>query len=199
MTKRIAFLGSAGSGKSTLVSDVYTKLKKQGCNVEILVEWIRYDIQENGPMDSIWEQYRTFHHQRTLEDSVPEQVEMVLTDGGCLTPYFYACLYTKTANERERLVLADMFKLFINDLYKKRYSHIFFLPGKLTKAQTGADKLTEDGTRFQTEEELRILDEYMSLAFTRMFKVDNVYIIDNPLEERVDAVLDVLLNKSLDK
>jgi nicotinamide riboside kinase len=195
MTKRIAFLGAAGSGKSTLVTDVFTKLKKEGCDVELLTEWIRYDIQANGPMDSIWEQYRTFHHQRTLEDSVPEQVEMVLTDGGCLTPYFYACLYTKTANERERLVLADMFKLFVDDLYKKRYSHIFFLPGKLTKKQTGAKKLIKDGTRFQTEEELEILDEYMSLAFTRMFKVDNIYVVDVPLDNRADAVIDILLDK----
>src|SRR5690554_6481933 len=128
MTKKIAFIGSAGTGKSTLATDVFTHLKKQGKNVELITEWVRYDIQSNGPMKSIWEQYRTLHHQRQIEDAVPDNVEWMITDSGTLTPYFYACLYTKKT-ERERLCLADMFKFLIDDLYKRRYTYVFFLPG----------------------------------------------------------------------
>ena len=119
MTKKIAFVGSAGSGKSTLACEVFTELKKQNYNAELINEWIRYDIQANGPMQSVWEQYRTLHHQRQLEDSVPKEVDYMITDSGCLNPYFYSCLYTSGADERQRLVLADMFKFLIDDLYKK--------------------------------------------------------------------------------
>jgi nicotinamide riboside kinase len=194
MSKKISFIGPAGCGKSTLSSDVYVQIKKKGFNAELVNEAVRFDIHQNGPATSIWEQYRIWNNQRVIEDAVPIKVDFVITDSGCLTPYFYACLYTKTANERERLVLADMFKFFIDDLYKKRYDHIFFLPGKLTKEQTGVDTLINDGTRFQSAEELDILDHYMTLVFTKMFHVDNIHILNVPLDERTDAVLDIVLN-----
>ena len=192
MTKKIAFIGSAGSGKSTLATSVFTKLKEQGHNAEIITEWIRYDIQSNGPMESIWEQYRTLHHQRQLEDAVPENVEWVITDSGCLTPYFYSCLYTSKADERERLVLADMYKFLIDDLFKKRYEYVFFLPGELTKKKN-AKKITNDGTRYQSEEELDILDDHMRLVFTKMFKLDNVIELDCSLKKRTEEVLKIIL------
>ena len=192
MTKRVAFIGAAGCGKSTLAAEAYVRLKKLGLNVEHVSEWVRTDIWLNAPMKSIWEQYRTWQNQRMVEDAVPEQVEWIITDSGCLTPYFYACLYTSGANERERLVLADMFKLFIDDLYRKRYEYVFFLPGALAR-EDATDKILNDGTRFQTTEELHILEEYMSLVFTKMFKVNNVYIIDCPLEERIDKIMKILL------
>lgn len=192
MTKKIAFIGSAGSGKSTLATDVFTKLKIAGHNAELVTEWIRYDIQANGPMQSIWEQYRTLHHQRRLEDAVPNNVDWLITDSGCLTPYFYSCLYTSTADERQRLVLADMFKFLIDDLYQKRYEYVFFLPSKLTK-KDGVKKITDDGTRYQSEEELNILDEHMKLVFTKMFKLDNIIELNCPLEKRCKEVLKILL------
>ncbi len=193
MTKKVAFIGSAGSGKSTIATDVFTRLKKLGHNAELITEWIRYDIQQNGPMASIWEQYRTLSYQRQLEDSVPENVEWVITDSGCLTPYFYACLYTSTANERERLVLADMFKYLMDDLYKKRYTHIFFLPAKLTYKETGVKDIADDGTRYQSVEELNILDDHMTLIFTKMFKTENMSILDIPLDERAGEALNIIL------
>ena len=191
MTKKIAFIGSAGCGKSTLAADVFTKLKIAGHNAELINEWIRYDIQANGPMESIWEQYRTLHHQRQLEDAVPDSVDWLITDSGCLTPYFYSCLYTSTADERQRLVLADMFKFLIDDLYQKRYEYVFFLPGKLTKKDV--DNITKDGTRYQSDEELDILDDHMRLVFTKMFKVDNIISLDCPLKKRSDEVIKIIL------
>jgi len=192
VTKKIAFIGSAGSGKSTLAADVFVVLKKKGHKVELVTEWIRQDIQVNGPMTTIWEQYRTLHHQRSIEDAVPEEADWMITDSGVLTPYFYSCLYTNKANERERLVLADMFKFLIDDLYKKRYHYVFFLPGEYTYSKEGKT-ITEDGTRYQSEEELQILDDHMRLVFTRMFKVDNIIELDVPMKERIKEVLKVLI------
>ena len=194
MTKKVVFIGSAGSGKSTIVTDVITRLKKKGVNAEHVPEMIRYDIQQNGPMESIWEQYRTLQNQREYEDGVPNNVDIAIIDSGCLTPYFYACLYTSTASVRERLVLADMFKYLINDIYKRRYDYIFFLPDKLTQEQTALNDITKDGTRYQTTDELETLDEHMNLVFTKMFKSDNIYELDCPLDERADTVLSIIEN-----
>ena len=146
-------------------------------------------------MESIWEQYRTLHHQRTLEDAVPDTVDWVITDSGCLTPYFYSCLYASKANERERLVLADMFKFLIDDLFQKRYDYVFFLPGKEIY-DNAKNKITDDGTRYQSNEELNILDDHMKLVFTRMFNVDNVINLDCPLVDRADTVMKILMNNA---
>ncbi len=191
MTKKIAFIGSAGSGKSTLAADVFVELKKKGHKVELVTEWIRQDIQVNGPMTTIWEQYRTLHHQRSIEDAVPEAADWMITDSGVLTPYFYSCLYTNKANERERLVLADMFKFLIDDLYQKRYQYVFFLPGE--HAYSVNKDIDKDGTRYQSKEELQILDDHMRLVFTRMFKVDNIIELNVPMAKRTKEVLKVLL------
>lgn len=192
MTKRIVFIGSAGSGKSTLVTDVITRLKKKGVNAEHVPEMIRYDIQQNGPMESIWEQYRTLNNQRLFEDSVPDNVDFSVIDSGCLTPFFYACLYTSTASERERLVLADMFKYLINDIYKGRYDYIFFLPARLTRKETGLKNITDDGTRYQSDEELDALDEHMTLFFTKIIKSPSIYELDCSLDDRADKVLAII-------
>lgn len=195
MTKKIAFIGPAGSGKSTLATEVFTLLKKKDKNVELVSEWIRYDIQVNGPLESIWEQYRTLHFQRQMEDAVPDSVEWLITDSGCLTPYFYSCLYASKADERERLVLADMFKFLIDDLYKKRYEYVFFLSGAETYKKSKG-KIIKDGTRYQSIEELEILDAHMRLVFTKMFNIDNIITLDCPLKDRIGKVIKVILKKA---
>lgn len=192
--KLVALIGSAGCGKSTLAADLFAQLKKKGYNTELVNEFIRADIQANGPMQSIWEQYRTLHHQRQLEDAVPDSVDWVITDSGCLTPYFYSCLYASKANERERLVLADMFRFLIDDIYKRRYEYVFFLPGSVTHDK-GKDDILKDGTRYQTAEELAILDDHMRLVFTQMFNVDNIINVTEPLNKRANVVLKMLLEK----
>ena len=191
--KRIVFVGAAGCGKSTCATEIYTSLKKLNKNVEMIFEWIRYDIQSNGPMENILEQYRTLQYQRELEDAVPSNVEYVITDSGTLLPYFYTCLYAKRLNARERLVLQDMYRYLLNDLYLNRYYKIFYFPLSLTY-ETNPGILT-DGTRYQTTDELAILDGHMDLMFNKLHNLGNVHKIDCPLAERTQAVLDIILNE----
>ena len=92
-------------------------------------------------------------------------------------------------------MLADMFKFLIDDLYKRRYTYVFFLRGQRIW-EKNIDKITKDGTRYQSPEELNILDEHMSLVFTKMFKIDNIIDLDCPVEERCSKALEILLKKS---
>lgn len=188
--KRIVFIGAAGCGKSTCASEIFTILKKNNLNAEMIMEWIRYDIQSNGPMENIWEQYRTLQYQRELEDSVPSNVEYVITDSGTLTPYFYTCLYAKRLNSRERLVLQDMHRYLLNDIYLKRYWKIFYFPLNLTYQQN--PNILSDGTRYQTSDELQILDDHMDMVLNKLYNMGNVYKITSSLEERVNMVLNII-------
>ena len=189
-TNKICFIGNAGSGKSTLSAEVYVRLKKQHKNAELVTEFVRSDIQINGPMTNIWEQYRTRSNQEELEDCIPQNVEYMVTDSGVLTPYFYASLYADNTDARQRIVLADMYRFLINDLFLKRYTHVFFIPMAETYASN--PKMLEDGTRYQTPEQIQILENHMSLIFTAIHRVDNVHILDGPIDERCDRVMKII-------
>lgn len=185
--KRILFVGAAGSGKTTISTEIFTELKKQNLKVELVHEWVRYDIQSNGPLTTIYEQFRTIYHQKYLEDSVPQNVDYIITDSGTLTPYFYACLYINQNNARERIVLQDMYKMLMDDIFLKRYDYVFYLPLKYNNSIN-----MNDGTRFQNFDQTKILDTHMNTIFNVTNKMNNIYTIDVDLKERKSKILEII-------
>ena len=180
--QRIVFIGAAGCGKTTLATSVFAALKQAGRNVEHVHEFIRHDINANGPMTSIWEQYRTRQFQKELEDAVPNAANYVICDSGTLTPYFYAVLYSDPSEPRQRLVLQDMYRYLLDDLYLKRYDLIFYIP------LLGND-IPNDGTRYQTEREIKVLNEHMRLVFTQLHRLPNVHTVESSFELRLEEVM----------
>ena len=83
----------------------------------------------------------------------------------------------------------------IDIIYTKRYDYIFFLPGKLTKEKTGINDIIKDGTRYQSEEELNVLDQHMELMFTKVLKANNIFKLDCPLENRMEEVLKIIVRE----
>lgn len=189
--KKLVFIGGPGSGKSTLATDVFTILKKQKYNTELVTEFIRRDIQEHGPMETIWEQYRVRYKQCELEDNLPDVLDYAVIDAGTISQYFYAILYCDHSNSRQRLVLADLYKYWLDDIYLKRYDYVFYVPSNHTHSEN--PNILNDGTRYQTTEEVNTLEASMNLMFDNLHKnVGNIYTIDVPLQERTSKVLSIL-------
>ena len=188
--KKVVFIGGPGSGKSTIAAETFVTLKKQNINAELVTEWIRQDIWLNGPMTNIWEQFRTGARQREIENAVPTTVDYVITDSGTLTPYFYALEYCDQKDSRQRLVLHEMYKQLVTDIFTNRYNYIFYLPNSQTYQAN--DKILSDGTRYQSLEQANTLDTNMRITFCQMIKNDNVYAVDVPLDQRLSFVLDKL-------
>lgn len=184
---KIVFVGAPGCGKSTMASEVFVALKQVGKRVELVPEWIRSDINFFGPMTSIWEQYRTRQHQKDLEDAIPENVGYTIIDAGIILQYFYAVLYSDSNEPRQRVVLQDMYKYLLDDLYLRRYDIIFYLPSLIAPD-------LDDGTRYQTEEEIAILDQHMDLLFTKIHRVPEVHRVNSSLDQRLQEVMDVILS-----
>jgi AAA domain len=189
-TTRIVFIGAPGCGKSTLAADVFVAFKKLGKNVELVMEWIRRDIMKNGSMTNVFEQYRTLMNNRHEEEHFPEQVEYIVQDGGTLLGYFYAAVYSTKIDQRERLVIQDMYEALLNDLYSRKYDHIYFLPRTAVQA-IGAN--IKDGTRFQTDHQIEVLENYMRLIFTEIHRMDNIKVLECPLGERVETIMSDIL------
>lgn len=179
---RIVFIGSAGCGKSSLSAQVYAALKQSGRRVEHIHEFVRHDIHAHGPMTSIWEQYRTRQYQKELEDAVPAVVDYVICDSGTLTPYFYAVLYADATEPRQRLVLHDMYKYLLDDLYLKRYDIVFYLP-----FIRGTD--IRDGTRYQTDAQIELIDQHMNMVFTKLHRLSNVWTVNAGFDKRLEEVM----------
>jgi nicotinamide riboside kinase len=189
---RVVFIGVPGSGKSTLAARVFAELKGKGANAELVDEVVRRDVQKNGPLKSIWEQYRTRQNQIETEDAVPDAVDVTVVDSGTLTPYFFACLYANHSDARQRLVLQDLYRYLLDDLYLKRYDLVFYLPGA---------GLIEDGTRFQTPDEIALLDQHMRLFVMHFHRVGNCHEIGGPFEKRhltaIEHILRILPDRVL--
>jgi hypothetical protein len=91
---------------------------------------------------------------------------------------------------RQRLVLQDMYRWMLDDLYLKRYENIFFLPfPKVNKGKV------QDGTRFQNDDQIVMLDQHMDIVFTKLYKPGNIFRIDGAFETRLDQVMDIIAGK----
>ena len=191
-TTRIVFIGAPGCGKSTLAADVFTAFKKLGKNAELVMEWIRRDIMKNGSMTNVFEQYRTLMYNRHEEEDFPRQVEYIIQDGGTLLGYFYAAVYSTKTDQKERLVIQDMYEALLKDLYSKKYDYIYFLPRAEVQA-IGAN--TDDGTRYQSDHQIEVLENYMRLIFTEIHRMDSVKVLDCPLGQRVNTVISDVIGR----
>jgi hypothetical protein len=189
-TTRIVFIGAPGCGKSTLAADVFVALKKLGKNAELVPEWIRRDIMKNGIMGSVFEQYRTLMYHQREEEDFPPQVEYLVQDGGTLLGYFYAAVYSSKTDPKERLVIQDLYDHLLSALYGKKYDHIYYLP-RTQVLETGAN--IADGTRFQADGDYDVLETYMKLIFTEIHRMDNVRVLNCPLDQRVPTVINDIL------
>jgi nicotinamide riboside kinase len=185
---KITFVGCPGSGKTSLAMQVFLSLRTSGRKAELIHEWVRNDIQANGPMTSIWEQYRTRQFQKELEEAIPSAIDYVIVDGGLLLQYFYAVLYADPNEARQRLVLQDIYKYLLDDLYLRRYDMIFYLPLQSMHL--------DDGTRFQNDAEVRDLDDHMRMVFTRLHRLSNVYTVNAEFDLRLGEVMEKILGEN---
>lgn len=186
--QRITLVGGPGSGKSTTAADLFVQLKKLGKNVEMIQEWVRRDIMRNGPMQNVFEQYRTLMHHRQEEEHFPPSVDYIIHDGNTLIGYFYAAVYSKKVDPKERLVIQDLYETMLHDLYARKYDRIYFIPRTFTEE---AD--LNDGTRFQTPHQMEVIENYMRLIFTEIHRIDNIRVLDCPLPKRAETLISDIL------
>lgn len=185
--KKIVFVGAPSSGKTTLAHDLFVELKKKNYKVEIIQELVRNEIQLNGTPE-LWEQYRFYLIQNIYENALPKNIDYAVIDGGTLITFFY-CFRKNNKNERYKLLMIDMFKIFLDNLYNKKYDYVFYVPVEKVLEK---NKNFNDGTRFQDLEEIKTLDFHMHLQLLKLHNIDNVYKIDCDLNDRLKFVLDIL-------
>lgn len=173
-----------------MAANTYTAFKMLGKNTELVQERVRREIMVHGAMTSVLEQYRILNIHRREEENFPSQIEYLISDSGTLSSYFYAAIYATNVDPKERLVIQDMYEALLEDLYSKKYDYIYFLP-RIYTDQAGLS--FRDGVRFQTDDELHIIETYMNLIFTKIHHMDNIKALVCPLHKRVETVIEDVL------
>jgi adenylate kinase family enzyme len=141
--RRICFFGGPGCGKSTTSAFVYAQLKKIGCNVELIQEYVKawaYEQREVSSFDQVY----LLAKQIRMEDLVlRNKVGLVVTDSPVLMSTCYAKAYGFPA-WKSLIELADEFEKAYPSL------NIFLDRGDSEYVAHG---------RYQTKEEAVELDE----------------------------------------
>ncbi|MCS7316811.1 MAG: ATP-binding protein [Candidatus Dojkabacteria bacterium] len=182
--KKILFVGAPSSGKTTLANDLFVELKKKNLKVEMIPELVRNEIQLNG-IPELWEQYRFYILQNSYENALPKNIDYAIVDSGTLMMFFY-CFRKENDNPRYRLLMQDMFKIFLDDFYSKKYDYIFYVPVRRVLERNEDFK---DGTRFQDLEDIMTLDSHLYLHFVKLHNRKNVFHVNCDLKERLNFVL----------
>lgn len=152
---KIAFLGTHGTGKTTLAHDLVTKLKKQGIDAGFLGEVARkcpFSLNENTTKKSqIW----IILNQIIQELEEEEKYEILVCDRSVLDGY---CYY---ANKFKRsIVLENLVKEHL-----KTYSKLIRVP--IRKGLLKKDKIRSTNKKFQQD-----IDKQFS-KFIKLFRLEN--------------------------
>jgi thymidylate kinase len=108
MIRRISLLGGPGCGKSTTASWIYSQLKMDGKDVELIREWVKKWAYMGVQIDS-FDQLLIFSQQLREEELVLKSgVDLVITDSPVFLPVCYSIKY----KFREWEALAKISKYF---------------------------------------------------------------------------------------
>lgn len=97
--RRINLFGGPCVGKSTLSSYIFAKLKIQGCNIELINEYIKfwtYIPRTPKGYDTYYCQSKQVHKEDTILRS---GTELVISDSPVLLGYFYAVHHNSPAQD----------------------------------------------------------------------------------------------------
>ena len=168
----IGFIGAPSCGKSTTAAKLFSRLKDNGLNVELVTEFCKtwaWDEREITP----YSQFYFFGKQSYAESRLFNKVDYVVTDSPVLLSAFYQEYYNKDSS------LSPACKEFYRKVAEDKIKVMnFFLPRKKKYVAKG---------RYQTEEQANeVAVDLRNWLDSEGYEYE---VLDCPDQERVDAVL----------
>lgn len=179
---RINFFGAPGSGKSTLAAELFSTMKKDGYNCELINELAREWAYLNRPILSC-DQIYLFASQMNREDTLlsRNKVDYVITDSPVYLNAFYGIL-------KDAKLMVGFQSL--SRYFDLKYSSLNFfckISDEFTFSQSG---------RFHNIEESKNLEKSMLNDITDYYKtiLMDVIILDDG-KNRLDQVISAIKNR----
>lgn len=178
--KLIMIMGPPASGKSTLASDVHTKLKKLNKNSIFIPEVATDYIAEYGIPNSPIDQIVIFYKQLNKEKMFLDSKEFIICDSSSILNYFY---FRKLFNDK----LGSKDIATINHLQKEILKHIntihkiYFLPS------LGSDE-TDDGIRYQSKDEIIKLGNWIK-SYLELENISHIDLSNINIKDRAKYII----------
>jgi nicotinamide riboside kinase len=151
MTTVIGLLGGPGVGKSTAACEVYSQLKAQYINVELVREYVKEWAWEKRPITQL-DYPGIFGNQFKSESVLYNKVDYIITD----CPIVLICIYEEYYFGKS-LMLSSCIS-YLDFCRQNDINHVyFFLERQHKYVQTG---------RYENEEEAKKLDEFIKKKLT---------------------------------
>jgi nicotinamide riboside kinase len=184
-TKSVYIIGPPCSGKSTLGSDVHTKLKKQGYNSFFVSEAATDYIAEYGIPDSPYDQIVIFYKQLNREKMFSETKDFIICDSSTILNYFYfRRLFSSTLSQKDIAAINHLQKEILKN--SQSWGHIFFVPP--------IDTHPYDGIRFHKKEEISNLGKLIK-SYLEIENIPHTDLTNVKINERGDFILEEILKK----
>ena len=180
---RINLYGPPGSGKTTLATELFCHLKKQGVNCEIVNELAREWAYQNRPIQSL-DQIYLFASQMHKEDTLlsRNKVDVIISD----SPVYLNAFYGILKNSKLSKGLQSLCRHF--DLTYNSINFFCKLNNNYKFDQSGRYHKLEDSKKLQ-DVMLEEIETYYRILLM------NLNILDNE-KNRLDQIMEVF-NKEL--
>ena len=175
MTTLINFLGSAGSGKTTLGSQLFARLKTMDYEVEFVTEFVKSWAYSDRKVNKFG-QYYIFGKETENQQRLFNKVDFIIADSPVLLTAFYQHYYW--GSESLIIPCKEFYKFAEEDGVKIVN---IFIDRKFKYNPKG---------RFQTEEQSNeVKDDLLTWLPENGFSFHHLKV---PVKERLDMILDIL-------
>ena len=179
MVIKIGLIGGPASGKSIQCAHFFATVKSKSIQIEQIQEWVREAFNnEMIPEDNPWVQFWVYEEQKRREDCIPKEIDYILTDSPTVLSYIYALQNGRA--EKDKWLFIKMYEKFMTDM--NRYDYIFLCARE--------KPYVKDGTRKQTEEQAKLIDEQIRNLFDiHRFKY---HILKGSTEDRTRQMCEII-------
>lgn len=179
MSKLIGILGPPASGKSTLATEVHTRLKKMGLNSAFVSEEATNYIAEYGVPSSPNDQMVIFYKQLNKEKMFIGTKDYIICDSSSILNYFYfRSLFPYQLSNKDIASINHIQKELLKSI--NQWDNVFYLPQM--------DVETKDGTRFHQKDDITKLDRWIK----SYLEIENIHHDDLSrvgMSDRVDYII----------
>jgi cellulose biosynthesis protein BcsQ len=163
-TKVIGLYAGSGVGKSTLAANVYSKLKAQGTNCELVREYVKtwaWNDKKIGPYDQLY----VFAKQAHSESQLYGKVDYIITDCPILL-----CPIYENFNTKKNIILPTVLN-FLDYAQQNGVEYInFFL--KRNKPFDGRGRYEDEKTARKIDKRILTTLKYYNIPFTKLENKD---------------------------